>query len=212
MSCTNTLKQQEEVLCTHCQSKLVSTNHSIENSNKVFQQFTGRIEIDHALSAFYFQKNNALQHVLHGLKYANRKDAGLYLGKLLGEQLASTSWANDIDCIIPLPLHPKKQQKRGYNQAEIIAEGVQEATNLPIDTSSVKRVVENPSQITQGRFGRWDNVSGIFEITKPLPDGYHVLLIDDVITTGSTIEACAVPLLSANCKVSIASIATALAQ
>ncbi len=210
LGCNRTLKRQENVLCLRCENDLLPTNHAVEQYNNVYRQLCVRVPINNALSGFYFQKNNPLQAVIHALKYDNRTDAGVYLGRIIGSQLATTLWINSIKAIVPMPLHPKKEHRRGYNQAAHIAKGISEVVGVAVQNNMVKRSVDNPSQTTQSRHERWENVEGIFEITDKLVAGTHLLLVDDVITTGATIEACAMTITASGCEVSVATAATAL--
>jgi len=152
-----------------------------------------------------------MQQLIHQLKYKGNQEIGIYLGKLMGEQLLNSGRFNHIDVIIPLPMHPDKQKKRGYNQAEILANGLSQKMNIPVLNKIILRSKKTSTQTKKQRLERWTNVDGTFEIQNVQSIiGKHILLIDDVITTGATLEACSNTILSIeNTKLSIAVLAHA---
>jgi ComF family protein len=177
-------------LCRSCESKMPRTWFEKVPGNPTEQIFWGRAKIEFASSLYFYRKGELLQQIIHQLKYKSDKKAGVYLGRLAGRFLVKEALAGEIDCIVPVPLHPKKQRLRGYNQSEIIARGIGEITRLPVNTESVIRTVHSASQTRRGRYERWQNVEGIFKVLHPhLFQNKHVLVLDDVITTGATIEA-----------------------
>jgi ComF family protein len=179
--------------------------------NPVSQLFWGRVNIEGACSYFHFRKLSKYQHLLHQLKYNGRKDVGVELGRQFGYIIGKSLHEQKVSVIIPVPLHPKRERKRGYNQSTMIAEGISVATNIPVDETSVRRVVSTTTQTKKTRLERWQNVENIFDITNgQLLSNKHILLIDDVVTTGATLEACAQALLRIDgVKVSIATLAQA---
>lgn len=175
------------------------------------QILSGRIPIERATSFVYFTKQGIMQHLLHGLKYKNRQQTGTILGTLLAEELKNCGWLDTIDGIIPVPLHRRKALRRGYNQACRFAEGIANASGIPVWDKHIKRIRDTDSQTNKSRAERIENVAGVFEAVKPeLLKHKHVLLTDDVLTTGATLESCARALLAIEgIKISIATIAVA---
>lgn len=209
--CSTPLVRGEDVLCLNCMADLPRTNYHNNQENPIFQIFIGRANVSLATSFCRFDKGGRLQHILHELKYKGNCEAGHKMGLLFGCDLMQSELFRDIDAIIPVPLHPRKEKKRGYNQSTEICKGLSESMNKPLVTGNLVRVVHTSTQTRKGRFERWENVSGIFKVSKPeLLTGKHVLIVDDVITTGATLEACCEPLLKVpGLKVSIATIACA---
>lgn len=198
--CNKPLLQEEEVLCLNCNIyNLPRTAYHHIQDNETFIRFAGRAKIEKATSLAYFTENGLLQHLLHRLKYETRKDIGYFLGKTLGHDLKQVNWNKGLDAIIPVPLHPKKEAERGFNQASIIAEGISEVLNIPVLNKHLKRTRFTESQTKKSREERMLNMKDAFSLS----DGHqlqnkHVLLIDDVLTTGATLEACATALSDAN--------------
>lgn len=209
--CKQSLYRNENVICTKCLTDLPTTIISDSENNFIAELFWGRVNIQSAYSLFYYNKGNGVQTLMHQLKYKGNRDIGSELGKMLGSKLLNFPIFNSIDIIIPVPLHWKKQKKRGFNQSEIIAEGISSVIEKPVNSKIIVRKIESETQTRKNRFDRWENVDGIFEITNfKYLENKHVLLVDDIVTTGSTIEACATELLKIiNLKVSISTIAVA---
>ncbi|HNV95667.1 MAG TPA: ComF family protein [Bacteroidales bacterium] len=210
-ACNVPLLKGESVICTQCMAELPFTHYHKMNDNPVAQVFWGRIPIENATSLLYFHKKGRTQHLLHQLKYKGRQDIGIFLGQLLGNQLLNNEAYQNIDAIVPIPLHPKRQKQRGYNQAECIAIGLSRSLNIPIENQLIFRNTETKTQTKKSRTERWENVAQVFSLnTKNQQNGKHYLLVDDVITTGATIEACAQTLLTIpGTKISVASLAKA---
>lgn len=198
LTCDNTLHKHEEVVCMHCENSLPLTNHYNDAENELAKRLWGRIEIQGAMGLYDFHKGAQVQQLLHELKYRKRQDAGIYMGKLLGEQLKQNDCIiKKIDVIVPVPLHPKKEKQRGYNQCEPIAKAISETTGWPLASNALTRTVKNTSQTGMNRFERFENVKDIFAVTDAAQlQGKHVLLIDDVVTTGATSESCMRTILS----------------
>ena len=195
ITCGDKLLNQERYICLKCLSDLPRTNYHLQPGNKVEQIFWGRVTIERATSFYFFRKGSRYQKLIHHLKYKNLKELGETAGRYFGADLAQSPDFCSVDFIVPVPLHPAKQKKRGYNQSEWIALGIGQALQKPIVADNLKRVVFTSTQTRKTRFERWKNVEGIFEVSHPQQfENKHVLLIDDVVTTGSTIEACAVAL------------------
>ena len=213
LACAEKLLKGEDIICFKCQRELPQTDHWQDAENAMAKRFWGRVELQGAAALFQFQKGEHVQHLLHQLKYRGRQDVGEHLGKMLGRLLLDpNNIIKDVDLIVPVPLHWKKQRKRGYNQCDPIAKGISEVTQVPYANHALVRVRENVSQTQKSRFDRWGNVAEIFTLSDAhLLEGKHVLLVDDVMTTGATAEACLQTILSVeNTKVSFVAIAVAL--
>lgn len=209
--CNSTLLGNEELVCTLCRYSLPETNFHKSPDNPVEQIFWGRVPIERATALLFFEKESPYRKLIHALKYKGRKEVGTHLGKLLGSKLTDSGFST-IDGIIPIPLHKAKLRRRGFNQSEIIAQGIADILDVPLINNALKRKINISSQTRKGRYERWKNVDGIFECINPeLVEGKQILLIDDVITTGSTIEAAAIPLSKIpGTKISVATLAYAL--
>ena len=168
--------------------------------------FAGRIPVCRAVAFCFFRQGNIMQNIIHQLKYAGNTEIGIYLGHLFGLSLAESKIFEMVDIILPIPLHKKKLKKRGYNQSVYIAKGIAKALSKPIDTTSLARVVATSTQTKKTRYARWENISDVFQLTAPEKlAGKHILLVDDVVTTGSTIESAAQQLLQLEgTKISVA--------
>jgi len=207
--CGVDLLDRSTIVCYSCQQSLPTTDFFMRKNNPVEKSFYGRLTLQEAGSAYYFTKDSLLQHLLVELKYKSNTAAGYFLGRMMGYHLISaTNYAN-IDAIIPLPLHKKKQAMRGYNQAEIICQGIHSIWNKPIITDAIIRTSFSETQTQQNRINRWQNMNGIFALKNAaIINKKHLLLVDDVTTTGATLEACGAVLLSApGVKLSIATVA-----
>ena len=211
ITCSNRLVTQEKFLCIDCWHDLPVTNFHHHAGNKVAQLFWGRVEIENATAFFAYNKGSNYQHLIHFIKYKGYKELGFETGRRFGVSLLASTAFNSIDVIVPVPLHPKKQRARGYNQSEWIAKGISEAMEKTVSINNLRRNLHTSTQTRKNRFERWENVENIFEVTNPDEfRGKHILLIDDVVTTGSTLESCAFQLLQIeNVKVSIATLAFA---
>ncbi len=199
----------EQFICLNCLTTLPATGFEKIDENTIEKIFYGRLNLQYATAGFYFTKQSLIQHLIHLLKYKSNKEAGFFLGKLLGQQLLASAKFNEVDAIIPLPLNAKKIILRGYNQAEIIAQGISEIYKKPVLNNVVDRVVYTTSQTKHSRVERWQNMKGIFEIKDVNAIiNKHILLVDDIVTTGATLEACGNIILKNGCKaLSIATVA-----
>lgn len=209
--CSHELKGGEQVLCLSCILQLPRTGYHLHDDNRAFQNFTGRVPIEKATSFVYFTKQGMMQHLLHRLKYKGRSGIAHYLGRLMGEELKKSGWLDTIDGIAPVPLHKSKMRRRGFNQATLLAEGIAAATGLPVWEHLLIRQQPTESQTRKSRAERVENVRDAFRLaTTPAIAYKHVLLIDDVLTTGATLEACAMALRqAAGVQISIATLALA---
>lgn len=170
--------------------------------------FWGRLPLFAATSQYYFTKESMMQRLMHQLKYRGNKNVGLYLGRLMGAALAGSNRFSDVDALVPLPLHISKEHKRGYNQAAVICEGMATAMGTKVLNSVVMRTEDTESQTRKGRVQRWQNMEGKFRLLDAATiENKHLLLVDDVVTTGATLEACGRELLKAtNLKLSVATL------
>lgn len=211
VACGNRLITQEKYLCIDCWLDLPVTNFHRHKGNKVEQLFWGRVNIELATAFFSFNKGSNYQHLIHFIKYKGMKELGFETGKRFGISLSESAGFCSVDCIVPVPLHPKKEKIRGYNQSEWIAKGLSESMKIPVSLNNLRRNLHTSTQTRKNRFERWENVENIFEAIHPEEfEGKHILLVDDVVTTGSTLESCAFQLLQINkVKVSIATLAFA---
>jgi len=195
-ACGNSLFKNEETICTYCLFRLPKTNFHLENDNPVSRLFWGRVRIEAAAAFCYYRKDGKVQNLIHQFKYKGRKEIGPFIGNLYGDHLKNTRSFKDIDLIIPVPLHPRKIRKRGYNQSELFGHGLSEAMAVKLDRKSLYRNHASATQTKKSRYKRWENVESIFSVQKDNQlGGAHILLVDDVVTTGSTLEACAQALL-----------------
>lgn len=189
-ACGNLLMSKEETVCLSCRYLLPKTLYEKNADNPLAQMFYGQINFHAVTAEFFFSKTGKVQHLLHQLKYEGNKDAGFFLGQQLGESIKETELFRDINYLVPIPLHPKKEHIRGYNQSHVIAQGVENMTEIPIIKDCLYRKVFTSTQTKKSREERWDNVKDIFDIKNgERLKGQHVLLIDDVLTTGATLMA-----------------------
>jgi ComF family protein len=195
-ACSEVLYGNENILCLKCLSEFPRTGFHLDPENDMARLFWGRVMIRNAAAFFYYQKGSRFQNLIHEIKYFNQKQLGILLGRWFGDELTNTSF-RQADLIHPVPLHAVKLKKRGYNQSEQIALGLSQALDIPMETNLIERVVNTDTQTRKTKYERWSNVEGIFRVTKPEKlINKHILLVDDVVTTGSTLEACATPLLA----------------
>jgi ComF family protein len=193
-------------------NSLPKTNFHLKKENPVAQIFWGRANVFSATAFYYFNKGNKVQHLIHQLKYKGSYETGIFIGELMGCELKESALFNTVDMIVPVPLHPKKIKKRGYNQSEMFGKGMTKGLNRPMNTEVLYRQQFTETQTRKSRTERWENVENVFKVKNPEAlSGKHLLLVDDVITTGSTLESCIHALETIpNVTISIAAIATAL--
>jgi ComF family protein len=211
ISCQSQLVRNEEIICTNCLYHLPRTNFHLREDNPVAKTFWGRVPLERATAYYYFGKGSKFRKLIHKLKYNGHREIGIFLGKHFAGELAKTGFLEDIQVIVPVPLHPAKERKRGYNQSFYIALGMSQASGIPLNTKTLLRVAESETQTRKGRFERWKNVGEIFSVKHHQTfENHHILLVDDVITTGATMEACTHTLLSIpGTRVSVAALAYA---
>ena len=209
VACNAPLMQNEKHLCARCLLDLPQTRFHLQPNNAIEKSFWGRLPIVSAYAFVYFKKGGAAQHILHEIKYKGNTELAIFMGRLYGSILREAGIT--LDALAAIPLHSSKLRKRGYNQSQLIAQGLSEGLGIPDISNGLKRTHATQTQTRKSRFDRWQNVEAVFELKETtLFENKHVLLIDDVITTGATIEACGQTILSApGCRLSIASIAYA---
>lgn len=209
IGCDTDILHHKDILCAKCLSSLPETGFLSSVGNPVEKIFYGRLNIQSAGSAFYFNKDSTIQHTIIQLKYKGNQEAGSFVGKLLGRQLADSKRFDDIDLIIPLPLNDKKLFRRGYNQAAVIVKGIASIWHKPVIEDAVERILFTETQTHKDRIERWKTMEGVFTVTQAgLLKNKHILLVDDIITTGATLEACGETILQVpGTKLSIATVA-----
>ncbi|MEO8962075.1 MAG: phosphoribosyltransferase family protein [Ginsengibacter sp.] len=210
IGCGSDVISDKNFLCLECIYDLPYTHFEMHAGNPVEKIFWGRIPIAAAMSEFYFSKASMVQNFIHELKYNGNKEAAHYFGNLMGKSLLNSNRFN-IDVLVPLPLFEKKEKLRGYNQAEIICNGISEILEKPVIRKNVIRKVSTETQTKKHRTERWKNVENTFVVQNANQlEGKNILLVDDVITTGATLEACGAEILNVkNIKLHIASLAVA---
>lgn len=211
VACGQALQQHEELLCLRCMLHLPETHFHKEHDNSLKYIFAGRVKVEEVASLMYYKKGNAVQKILHGLKYKGQKELGRKLGLYYGQQLLQEPRFQSVDYIVPIPLHPKKLRKRGYNQSEWIAKGLSKGMQKPYLTDVLVRSQHTETQTRKSRFNRWENVKEVFAVQhSDRVEGKHLLVCDDVLTTGATMEAAIQQLLTIEgVSVSVVTLATA---
>ncbi|MBS1490086.1 MAG: ComF family protein [Bacteroidetes bacterium] len=210
LGCASSLVKGEEILCTSCLMELPKTRYSLTGENPIKDKFIGRLPVKYAWAFLKFRKTGMVQHLLHHLKYNNHPEIGLRLGHLIGKEIKENNLATAFDEIVAMPLHHKREIKRGYNQSQKIAEGIAERTDIPVSENVLRRI-NTTTQTLKNRVERWQNVAEAFQIKNPaLVNGKRILLVDDVITTGASLEACGQQFIEHGCaELSIVCVAEA---
>lgn len=197
--CNSETPNEGQNFCIDCLINMPHTNHFKRKDNLAARKFWGRFPFEDAGSVLNFYSYSDVRWMIHRLKYEGRKDIGYVLGLLAGKRILASSFYNDIDIIVPIPIHPNKRAKRGYNQAAYFGKGVSEILGLTMRENVIVKSIYTKSQTKMGRIERIKNVFDSFEIKdKNGIQGRHILIVDDVLTTGATIEACARKLMEAN--------------
>lgn len=211
-NCFREIRKKEQFLCIHCLSELPFTRFATMPGNPVEKIFYGRVHITAATSTLFFTTSSIVQHLIHQIKYKGQQELAVYLGRMMGLELAASGRYSNIDFIVPLPLFKTRQRERGYNQSSLLARGISEVTGLPVKEKLITRARASATQTKRSRAERWMNVEGLFRLWPgALTPGQNILLVDDVITTGATLEACAQALLSVkDTRVSISALAYAM--
>ena len=190
--CGRTLLEGEEHVCFHCLSELPRTQMHWQRDNEVEKCFWGKIPVERASAFLYYSRGGDVKELLAALKYRGRSSLGHFLGRCMATELLFSGFYQGIDCIVPVPLHPRKQKRRGYNQSEVLAEGISAITGIPVFPHLLYRNQDTHTQTHKGGRERWASVGNVFGCKEPgLLEDKHVLLVDDVLTTGATMVACA---------------------
>ena len=210
-ACNNLLGDNEKHICITCRHNLPVTNYHFENNEAIKKVLYGRVKLELGTALLKFKKKGIVQHLLHNLKYKGHETVGKVLGKWLGNELKTIETYKTIDVIIPVPLHKRKLRKRGFNQVEKFGVELANALDAEYMDTVLLKTTSTKTQVFKKRIARWDNSNEVFTMqNKTLIEGKHILLVDDIITTGATIEACANVLLQAkNVKISVATMAIA---
>jgi ComF family protein len=211
VACQESLIANEELLCTNCLYNLPFTNFHLNANNIVASQFWGKVPVKAAYALYYFTKGGKVQNMMHQFKYNGMHQIGNLLGTIAGKQLNQNEIFKSADVIIPVPLHKKRLRERGFNQSACFADGLAQKLNATVEIDNLVRVVATKTQTHKSRFARFENMKQVFEVSRPdRLINKHVLLVDDIVTTGSTLEACATELLKVpGLTLSIATIAYA---
>ena len=213
-ACEGAMARGEKYICTKCSVKLPYTDthvHGATEQNPLQRRFWGKVPVRFAFAYLHFMPKGRVQLLLNKLKYRGANELGEHLGQRYGSLLSDYQYSEQFDLVVPVPLHRHKLRRRGYNQAESFAKGLADALQLPHNGKAIYRAIDTTTQTSKSRFDRWQNVEEVFQVPRPeLVQGKRVLLVDDVMTTGATLEACAVALLAAGAaEVSVATIAAA---
>ncbi|WP_166960797.1 ComF family protein [Yeosuana marina] len=210
-ACHDLLGDNEQDICTHCRNSLPVTDFHFNDDDTVLKVFYGRVKVINATALLRFEKKGIVQQLIHSLKYKGQEQIGVFLGDWLGGELKTVKAYEDIDLVIPVPLHTKKLKKRGYNQVAKFAQHIALALNVPYRDNILLKVTNTESQVLKKRLARWNDSNELFTLkNKHTIANKHILLVDDLITTGATMEACISVLNRAdNIKISVASMAIA---
>lgn len=209
--CGEPLLDGEELMCTSCRWNMPLTYFWKDHDNPVWGRLSALFELRQASSFFFYTKGSGYDRLIHSFKYNGKYRISYELGYWFGQELKASGLYDDIDVVVPIPLHPIRFMKRGYNQSAHFARGLAHCLGVKVSTSNVIRSRHNRSQTRHSHNERWENVSGIFDVRNPSAlEGKHLLIVDDVLTTGATIESCATAILSNvnDCRLSVATIAT----
>ncbi len=210
LACQGPMVKGEDILCTSCLADLPKTSYHLRNENPVKSRLLGRLPLKYAWAFLKFRKNGMVQHLLHQLKYNNHPEVGVRLGQAYGLELSQSGYMSEFDLIVPVPLHHSRKRQRGYNQSAQFAVGLSQALNIQWDESVSVRLHSTGTQTNRSKSDRWENVKDVFSLGGNSIAGKRILLVDDVITTGATLEACGQHLISNGCReLSVACIAEA---
>lgn len=208
-ACLDALVKGEELICTQCLLEMPRSDYHLVQDNPFFRKFRGRLPVTRVMTLYKFVKESRVQQVLHALKYKQQPELGELLGRVYGQDLLEADYSEAFDLIIPVPLHESRRRIRGYNQSEEFGKGLSQKLVVPCSDAFMERSAKTQTQTHKSRVSRWDNVSRVFRVVAPEQvSERRVLLVDDVVTTGATLEACGQALLAAGCReLSIACIA-----
>ena len=212
IACEQSLPKSERCLCLDCQLTLPETHFHETSPNTFTARFDGRVRLEAATALYFFTRKSRTQHLVHQIKYNDKREAAVELGRVLGEKLAHSPVFQGIDCIVPVPMHPTKQRWRGYNQAEMFADGLADSMQIDVNTTALQKVKMTTSQTKMSRLQRLANTQEVFELANPKAlNGKNILIVDDVMTSGATLESCALAISKQlpDVKISFATIAYA---
>ena len=199
--CNNELIQGDQFVCLQCQTEMGRTQFESIRNNPVEKLFWGRADIPFAASTFYYIDNTPLQQIIHHIKYRQEKELGIHMGEIMGVHGSGLFTSFETDLCIPMPLHPKKEYKRGYNQASLLCEGIFKQTGISYNEKALVRNENTRTQTKKSRIERWENVASVFDITEPsIIKDKHLIVVDDVITTGASTESCVNTLMQHGAK------------
>ena len=209
-ACGLRLLRGERTVCSICLFKLPATGFENDPENDIVKLFWGRVKLEHAAAVYYFQKGTRIQKLMYRLKYHQRKDIGTWLGLMTGYALKDSLFK--VDLVVPVPMHRTRRKMRSYNQASVIAEALALEMDKPFVDHAMRKIRDTGSQTRRTRTDRWERVANSYVVTdKEAVRGRHILLVDDVVTTGATAEACATQLLKVEgTRVSFCAVAAAV--
>lgn len=209
LGCNNALVKGEETICTTCMLEMAKTDDYLYQENALYKRLSLQMPLVRAMALFKFSKNGRVQQVLHQLKYKNHPEIGVMLGRVYGERMIAGGLGQAFDLILPVPLHPARRRRRGYNQSAKFAEGLSEKLGVPFSDSTLARGIKTETQTRKSKLDRLENMKGVFQVNhRESLAGKRILLVDDVVTTGATLEACGQLLFKEGCsELSIACIA-----
>lgn len=209
--CGEKLLRHERFICLKCLLHLPRTDFQLPGDTTMEQLFYGRVPVESAFAYFEFRKGSNYRRILHQMKYKGQKEIGEFFGERFAAELLQTGSLSLPDYLCPVPLHPKKERKRGFNQSYHIALGLSRQLHVPVLKDNLRRIANTGTQTRKSRYERWENMENMFEVINPdLFDGRHIALVDDVVTTGATLEACASAILSC-CDARISMLTLAMA-
>jgi ComF family protein len=201
VGCLQPLELNERHICTHCRFELPKTNAHLEPDIKLINKFVGKVALTHCLSYLKFVRGGKVQRIMHDIKYNGNEECGEMIGRWYGAELRESNFQHNFDLVIPVPLHKSRLESRGYNQADCIAKGLAESLGLAYNTTILKREKKTDTQIRKSRIERYRNMEDVFVVTNStLLIGKHIVIVDDTLTTGATLESCAVALTQAGVK------------
>ncbi len=206
LACSSVLTNNENIVCTSCRFELPETHFTNQKNNAIEKMFIARLDIVEATALLYYKKGGLVQNLIYNLKYNGHQEIGAFFGKWLGNEMYKSNRFKGLDYIIPVPLYKKRLQERGFNQVTVFGKKISEILSIPYNDSILIREAESVSQSKKSRLERWQNVDHIFKLTeKNFLKNKHILLIDDILTSGATIESCYYCLKKIeNIKISIA--------
>jgi ComF family protein len=208
--CGRVLVEGEYLFCTACRWNMPLTNTWNASDNPIREKLHTLFMAEQASALFYYQKRSGYDNLVHRFKYSGKASLAYALGRWFGRELRQSGLYGDVDLIVPVPLHPLRRMKRGYNQSECVARGIGKSLGKPVTTSNLIRKVHNRSQTRHDSADRWENVAGIFAVRDPEAfRGKHILLVDDVLTTGATLDSCAetIRTTAGACRISVTALA-----